>query len=215
MINKFLPNFLKRTEGLLYDITSSINYALTEVLNAGKLLQSQMMANRLSAFPAYYSTDQRKQDLNLLGLSRFLFKRIAESWADFETRLSLFPIEVKDFGTKAGLTREINRTGLDTQLIEELTDDRYRWILENLFDQCPLFEDNISHIFNLGHEDQSVRQTRVYSLDDSEIFSFVLYLDGATPYSKNELQQIIKFTKPAYTKCYCFYPSAEYAEVIL
>jgi hypothetical protein len=215
MIEKFIPNFLKRVTGILDDITSSINYALAEVLDTARLLKSQIMANRLSDFPAYYDTDQRKQDLYLLGISRFLFKRAADTWTDFETRLSLFPTEVKDFGTKTGLVREINRTGLDVQLIEELTDDRYRWILENLFAQCPLFEDQISHIFNLNEEDLSVRGTRIYSLTDSELFSFILYLDGNTAYSKNELKQIIKFTKPAYTKCYCFYPNAQFAEVII
>uniref|UniRef100_A0A7C6E996 Uncharacterized protein n=1 Tax=candidate division WOR-3 bacterium TaxID=2052148 RepID=A0A7C6E996_UNCW3 len=211
----FLPNFLKGAKGVLYHIVQAIGYALDEVFDYGKLLKARLMANRLSGFPEYYASDDRKIDLVRLGVSRFLFKRDLESWNDFEIRLQEFPTDVKDFGTAPGLKREIERTGLTCDIVEELWNDIYRWILLALADMEEIEEAELSHLFALGDEDPNVRGTRIYSLDDSELFSFVVYLSGTAEYSKNEVREIIKFVKPAYTKCYCFFPNYEIAEVII
>jgi len=211
----FLPNKVAGTDlSVLYHIIQAIGHALDEVLDAGRLLKARGSANRIPGFNGYYTSDDRKLDLARLGVSRFLFKRDLEVWDDFEIRLQQFPIDVLDFGTSPGLKREIERTGLSCDIVEELVNDIYRWIILVLDDQIGE-EANLSHLFALGDEDPDVRGTRLYSLTDSEIFSFVVYLSGDTAYSKFEVKEIIKFVKPAYTKCYCIFPEAEYAEVII
>jgi hypothetical protein len=216
----FLPNFLKKSVGqgfslALYNIIQSIAHALDEVLDFGKLLKPRSMANRLGDFTEYYASDDRKLDLARIGASRFLFKRYSETWDDFEYRLQQFPNDVLDFGTAQGLIRELERTGLSVELLEELFNDKYRWIILSAADQCLEPEDQISHMFADGDEDPYVRGTRMYSADDSELFCFDLYLTGSTLYAKSEIQEIVKFVKPAYTKCYCFFPNQEFAEVII
>ncbi|GAI48068.1 unnamed protein product, partial [marine sediment metagenome] len=120
----------------IYDICRAIGEALDEIITAADKLKPQGMANRLTGYTSYYNSDERKQDLNLIGSSRFVFKRESESWNDFETRLQQFPDDVKWFGTENGIIKEIERTGLVVDSIEIMRDDVYRFIILSLADQC-------------------------------------------------------------------------------
>lgn len=212
---QFLPGFLKRVQNGIYDICMAIGEALDEVITAAQKLKAQGMVNRISGFTEYYNSDERKQDLYLHGASRFVFKRESEIWDDFETRLQQFPEDVKWFGTFGGIIKEIERTGLVVDRIEEMRDDPYRWILLSLVDQCSLPEDQISHIFALGEEATCVRGVRTFSRYDCEDFIFIVYLSGATTYAKSEVKSIVKFTKPPYTKAYIFFPGETVAEEVV
>lgn len=213
---KILPGFLKRKpNGIMYDICLAKGEALDEIITAAQKLKPQGMANQIAGFGSYYSSDDRKRDLNLIGASRFVFKRDSETWSEFETRLQQFPDDVKWFGTEKGITKELERTGLTVDSIKELRDEIYRFIVLSLADQCSQPEDQLSHVFNLGEEDLSVRGTRTYSVEDCEDFIFLVYLSGATSYSKKEVKSILKLTKPPYTKGYIFFPGESVAEEVV
>jgi len=213
---KLLPGFLKRkTNGIMYGICLAKGEALDEIIAAAQKLKPQGMANQIPGFGSYYSSDERKRDLNLIGVSRFVFKRDSETWAEFETRLQQFPDDVKWFGTEKGITKEIERTGLVVDSIRELRDEIYRFIILSLVDQCPQPEDQLSHVFDLGDEDPNVRGTRIYSVDDHEDFIFLVYLSGSTEYSKSEVKSILKLTKPPFTKGYIFFPEESVAEEVI
>lgn len=212
---QFLPGFLKRAKKKIYDICLAKGEALDEIITAADKLKPQGMANRLTGYTSYYNSDERKQDLNLIGSSRFVFKRESESWNDFETRLQQFPDDVKWFGTEKGVIKEIERTGLVVDSIEIMRDDVYRFIILSLADQCLVPEDNISHVFDLGQEEETVRGTRTFGLEDCEDFVFIVRLSGATDYSKHEVKTILKLTKPPYTKAYIFFPGETVGEEVV
>jgi len=212
---QFLPGFLKQTTGILSDICRAIGEALDTAITTGEKLKAQGMANRLVGFDEYYGSDERKADLNLLGASRFVFKRSIESWDSFESRLQQFPDDARWFGTKKGITTEIGRTGLTIDSISEMRDDPQRFILLSLADQCGIPEDQISHVFALGEEEETVRGDRIFAVDECEGFVFLIYLSGATAYSKKEVAGVLKMVKPPYTKGYLFYPNEVVAEEVV
>lgn len=215
-ICKFLPGFLKRKEdGIVNDVCQAIGTALDEVITAADKLKAQSMANRLVGYSEYYSSDDRKRDLTLIGSSRFVFKRNGESWDDFETRLQQFPDDVPWFGTEKGIIKEIERTGLVVDLIGEMRDDPYRFIVLSLADQCLVPEDQISHVFALGEEEETVRGSRTFGLTGCEDFIFLVYLSGETDYSKSGVKTTLKLTKPPYTKAYVFFPGESVAEEVV
>ncbi|HEX7319728.1 MAG TPA: hypothetical protein VF399_05155 [bacterium] len=212
---QFLPGFLKRIKNGIYDICLAIGEALDEIIEEAQKLKAQLMANRLTGFDEYYASDQRKADLNLIGSSRFVFKRDDESWDDYETRLQQFVNDVWWFGTEAGIIRELERTGLTVDSIEELRDEPYRFIILSLADQCGKPEDQLSHVFDLDAEDPSVRGDRTYGIEDSEDFQFLVRLSGISSYSKQDIKTILKQTKPPYTKGYVFFPGFQVAEEVV
>jgi len=213
---KFLPGFLKRKEGgIVNDVCQAIGTAFDEVIKTADKLKPQSMANRLVGYSEYYSSDDRKRDLTLIGSSRFVFKRNDESWDDFETRLQQFPDDVPWFGTEKGIIKEIERTGLVVDLIGEMRDDPYRFIVLSLADQCLVPEDRISHVFALGEEEETVRGSRTFGLTECEDFIFLVYLSGETDYSKSEVKTILKSSKPPYTKAYVFFPGESVAEEVV
>jgi len=239
----FLPQFLKRapklspTTGLpslIWSICRAIGDDADLALDTGKLLAARGLANRAypSAFPDYYvdpsdptnPSEERMDDLYLLGVSRGLYKRSTETWFEFEARLILFPSDVKSYGTPSGMVRELERTGLEVELLEELAGDPQSWVLLSAEDACPVPENQLSHLFDFASSDESdpsdqsdpraVRGTRVYDSEE-EYFVFYLTLTGSAEYSKSEVQDIIRRTKPAHTRAYVRYPSAAYYEAIL
>lgn len=212
---KFLPGFLKAAQTGLYDLCRAVGEALDEIMTAVAKLQPQGMANRLPGFEDYYASDERKKDLVILGASRLVSKRENETWAEFETRLQQFPENVKWFGTKKGLEKEIERTGLVVDSIAEMRDDLFRWIILSLAEQCNYPEDQLSHIYELGKEDLTMRGTTEYGRDDIEDFTFVVRLSGSTTYSKQDVKRIIKAAKPPFTKGYVFFPGLTVAEEVL
>ncbi|MGB3341336.1 MAG: hypothetical protein WBB37_07640 [bacterium] len=213
---KFLAGFLKRKDdGIIKDICESKGAALDETITAADKLKPQSLANRLVGYPEYYNSEDRKRDLSLIGSSRFVFKRDSESWDDFETRLQQFPNDIPWFGTKKGIITEIERTGLVVDSIEEMRDDPMRFIILSFADQCAVPEDQISHVFALGEEEETVRGTRTYGRTECEDFIFLVYLSGETDYSKAEVKTIIKLSKPPYTKAYVFFPGESVAEEVV
>jgi hypothetical protein len=213
-IEQFLPGFLKRALGGISDICQAIGEALGQAITAAQLLKAQLMANRLDGFDEYYASAQRLADLNLIGASRFVFKRDDETWEDFEMRLRLFPTDVPWFGTAAGIIQELERTGLTVDSVEELREERDRFIVLSLADQCGKTEDQLSHVFALGDEDPYVRGDRGYGLVDSEDFTFLVRLSGASLYAKQDVKSILKQVKPPYTKAFIFFPNAQVAEEV-
>ncbi len=214
-LEQFLPGFLKRALGGISDICQAVGESLDEAITAAQLLKAQLMANRLEGFDEYYASAQRIADLNLIGASRFVFKRDDETWDDFEMRLRLFPTDVRWFGTQAGIIRELERTGLTVDSIEELRDERNRFIVLSLADQCGKAEDQLSHVFDLNAEDPYVRGDRGYGLEDSEDFMFLVRLSGSSGYSKQDVKAILKQVKPPYTKSYVFFPNQQTAEEVV
>jgi hypothetical protein len=214
-IEQFLPGFLKRALGGVHDIRLAIGESLDQAITAAQLLKAQLMANRLNGFDEYYASAQRAADLNLIGASRFVFKRDDETWDDFETRLRFFPTDVRWFGTMAGIIQELERTGLTVDSIEELRDERNRFIVLALADQCGITEDQLSHVFGLGDEDPYVRGDRGYGLEDCEDFMFLVRLSGTSPYAKQDIKSILKQVKPPYTKAFVFFPNEQVAEEVV
>jgi len=234
----FLPPFLRRAPklhpstgapSLIWSVCRAIGDDADDALDTGKLLAARGLANRAypSLFPDYYvdpsdpsnPSEDRMDDLYLLGVSRGLYKRSDETWFEFESRLILFPTDVKSYGTPSGMVRELERTGLECEILEELDGDPQSWVLLDAADACPIPEDQLSHLFDDSPvgvspcESVYVRGCRLYDSEE-EYFVFYLTLTGSAEYSKSEVQDIIRRTKPAHTRCYCRYPSAEYYEAI-
>ncbi len=205
---KFLPGFLKRAEGVLSDITRSITDALNDLVTFLENLKALGLSQTIdpSLGPA-----EREKELDLIAASRGLSRYSWEDLSTFEARIHAFPQDVLNFGTLNGIRQEVERSGL-TATLYETGNDPQRWILLSLVEQGGLQEDQISHIFTLGNEDPSVRGDRIYSGVD-EIFSFTVTLSGTVP-SKQEIRQIIKATKPAYTVAYVYWPGETYAEEV-
>jgi len=242
----FLPPFLKRTPkvdpntnkaSLIWSICRAIGDDADLALTAGVFLDARGLANRAypSAFPDYYvdpsdgsnPSEQRMDDLYLLGASRNLYRRETETWFEFEARLILFPVDVQSFGTPSGLIRELERTGLEVELLEELAGDPQSWVLLSAADACSVPDNQESHLFDFVPPDETdlsdptdpsdprvVRGTRLYDSEE-EYFTFYLQLTGSASYSVSELRQIIRRVKPAHTRAYVRYPSAEYYEAVL
>jgi hypothetical protein len=247
----FLPSFLKRAPKLspvtgLPSLIWSLCRALGDdgdlALDAGNFLAARGLANRAypSLFPDYYvdpsdqsnPSEERKDDLYLLGVSRGLYRRESETWFEFEARLILFPTDVKSYGTPAGLIRELERTGLEVELLEELAGDPQSWVLLSAEDACSVPDNQESHLFDFVPSDETdlsdptdpsdprvVRGCRIYDSEE-EYFTFYLALtdptapSNPTDYSLSELRQIIRRVKPAHTRAYVRYPSAEFYEAI-
>jgi len=238
----FLPQFLKRSPklspvtglpSLIWSICRAIGDESDDALDTGDLLKARGLANR--AYPSYTSyyvdpsdptnpSAERMDDLYLLGVSRGLYKRSDETWFEFESRLILFPTDVKSYGTPSGMVRELERTGLEVELLEELAGDPQSWVLLDAADACPIPEDQLSHLFDFAASDESdpsdqsdprsVRGCRLYD-GEEEYFVFYLTLSGSAEYSKSEVQDIIRRVKPAHTRAYIRYPSAAYYEAVL
>lgn len=242
----FLPPFLKRAPkinpntskaSLIWSICRAIGDEGDDALDTGNLLKARGLANRAypSEFADYYvdpedganPSAERMDDLYLLGVSRGLYKRSDETWFEFEARLILFPTDVKSYGTPSGMVRELERTGLECEILEELDGDPQSWVLLDAEDACPIPENELSHLFDFDSEQETdetystdkaytpaVRGTRIYDSEE-EYFVFYLTLTGSAEYSKSEVQDIIRRCKPAHTRAYVMYPSAEYYEAIL
>lgn len=245
----FLPPFLKRTPkvdpntnkaSLIWSICRALGDDADLALDAGVFLAARGLANRAypSAFPDYYvdpsdqsnPSEDRMDDLYLLGASRGLYRRESETWFEFESRLILFPTDVQSFGTPSGLIRELERTGLQVDLLEELAGDPQSWVLLSAEDACSVPDNQESHLFDFSDSSESsvlslpssvlrgdprvVRGCRIYDSEE-EYFTFYLVLTGSAPYSESELRAIIRTVKPAHTRAYVRYPSADYYEAVL
>ena len=245
----FLPPFLKRAPklspstglpSLIWSICRALGDDADLALDAGVFLAARGLANRAypSAFPDYYvdpsdgsnPSEERKDDLYLLGVSRNLYRRETETWFEFEARLILFPTDIQSFGTPSGLIRELERTGLAVELLEELAGDPQSWVLLSAEDACSVPDNQESHLFDFSDSSESsvlslpssvlrgdprvVRGCRIYDSEE-EFFTFYLALTGSAAYSESEIVDIIRRVKPAHTRAYVRYPSAAYYEAVL
>ncbi len=224
---EFLPGFLKRKEdGVLSTIISAIQEALNELKDFLTSLKQRGLSlpSQTNIFVGEGITvgdgivlgqTYNEADITLIGLSRGLAPYPWESIPEFGERVHVFPVDSLYYGTIRGIKRELERTRLHVDGIFETGNDPQRWILLSLADQAQLPEEQISHIFALGEEDENVRGIRIYRGYD-DIFSFTVSLSNPdyVEYSKSAVKSILKTVKPAYTVGFVYFPGSTYAEEV-
>ena len=222
-----LPAFLKRKgqTGMPWLLCQGLAAAFDLLAAATALLRVRGAANRLSGYSTYYASQERKDDMARLGMSRLLSKRSNESWAEFETRLQenvglevwdgtrvrySLTGDVSQWGTVTGIIREVERTGLKASLVATRLDP-LAW---RLLDTDGRGGTDESELLDDSEPPEGQRLTRIW--DDGWLWGFWLYVTNpdVVDYLADEVRNIVRDTKPAWVRCYLGLPDAESWEVI-
>jgi hypothetical protein len=230
-----LPPFLRpRLSGPTEDYVGAIGAGLEAARDEIRLLRARGAARRFAGeFAEYYASDQRKDDVARIGAARLLSKRANETWLQFEERVRDFSgLEVWDgskqrytvtgdvalWGCFSGITRELERTGLQVASIYSGMDLGDAWKVydfEHIEEIPQLLR---SKMYAIGEEiPEGQHVTKVYDLDwlAWTFYVTLAYPGPQIPYSLDELKEILKLTKPAWTRAMLKEPMAtEWIEVI-
>lgn len=225
-LRRYLPAFMRPGAGVVVAILAAVGAALQELVDEARELRARGAARRFaSEFSSYYAGADREEDLARIGMSRMLAKRSNESWAEYETRLQEFVgLEVWDgtrsnytvvgdvaqWGTIAGIIREVERTGLHASLLATRSDP-LAWKLLDTDGRGGVDE---SVLMDDSDPAEGQRLTRVW--DDEWLWGFWLTVTNpdVVDYLADEVRNIVRDTKPAWVRCYLGLPDAEAWEVI-
>jgi len=225
-LRRYLPAFLRPGDVVTEAITESLATAYQELVDEAALLRARGAANRFAGlFTAYYASEERKDDVARIGMSRLLSKRNNESWAEFEARVAAFVgLEVWDgsranyvvtgdvaqWGTITGIVREVERTGLEASLLATRSDP-LAW---KLLDTDGRGGTDESELLDDTEPPEGQRLTRIW--DDEWLWGFWLTVTNpeVVDYLADEIRNIVRDTKPAWVRCYLWLPGAEAWEVI-
>jgi len=226
-LRRYLPAFLRPGDVVTEVITESLATAYQELVDEAALLRARGAANRFAGlFTAYYASEERKDDVARIGMSRLLSKRNNESWAEFEARLVAFVgLEVWDgsranyvvtgdvaqWGTITGIVREVERTGLHVESLVATRTDPLAW---RLLDTDGRGGTNESMLLADEEPPEGQRLTRVWGDDGIWGFWLILTNPEVVDYLADEVRNIVRDTKPAWVRCYLKLPDAATWEVI-
>lgn len=232
---RYVPAFLKRkAAGEVENIATGAAAGLEELQDDVQVLRAQGAANRFSGeFATYYASEQRKDDVARLGMSRKLSKRSNESWTAFEERVRAllgsedwlagecqrFTVtgDVAQWGCYTGIEREIERTGLVVSSIIAAIEDTVRWRVLTVVTMGGVRDADFSMILSVGTaKPPNQRLTKIYGAawEGVWIIWITLTNPSVVEYSEDEVLNIVKLTKPAWVRAYVRFPSATYWKVV-
>ncbi len=220
-----LPPFLRplSPSGITHYLLNSIVRAFQSFQAQFRLLRARGALHHIPGFSEYYRSDDRKKDLILIARSRLLYQRQNETWEDFEQYLqSLFAYEdwsdpnhqnytvtgdIARWGSFYGITREIEHTGLKVEEIYPgiLLPDQWKVWTKRNEPSDPL---QLAKTYDLSHTPPpGQRLTKLYSLYDI-LWTFYIIISNPQniSYSPEEIINIIRLTKPAWTKALVQFP---------
>lgn len=233
---RFVPPFLRKRFALVWVpgtpysplliLLGACTTSFDEICEDIQQLRARGAANRFAGeFGDYYSSEQRKEDVARLGMSRLLSKRTNESWIQFEERVRAFTgAEVWD-GTKrrytvtgdvakwgcfSGIKLELERTGLVVDSIYGARGDPVRWRVLTVATMAGQRDTNFSMILDVGTpKPPNQRLTKIYTVVGGLWTIWIKLMNpGVVDYSEEEVKEIVKLTKPAWVRAFVLFPGA-------